>query len=108
MCSFKERTGNLLLIEKLSSMTKSVTVFNTRGSNVTELPNVTADTWGELQQLFDEVGIRHSGMNCIEADANEPFSDPQAKLPGGNFVIYVFPTKVNSGAYLTLLHRAAA
>lgn len=79
-------------------MSKTVTVFNTRGSNITKIPDVTAGVWEELQDILDENGISHRGMTAIESETQMSFSTLQSKLPDRDFILFLYPVKANSGS----------
>ncbi|SEW21816.1 hypothetical protein SAMN05428988_3252 [Chitinophaga sp. YR573] len=78
-------------------MTRSLTVFNTRGVDEIEIDEFEGETLKEVQQVFEERGVRYEGMSIVLRGHSKPLVDPSTILPTGNIVVYIVQQKSELG-----------
>lgn len=74
-----------------------ITIFSTKGSSK-RVHETTATTWGELKTELSE----HYDFSNLQATENVNRTDlsaPTAKLPEGDFTLFLRPVRTKSGAY---------
>lgn len=74
-----------------------VTVFSTKGKKRSTV-ETTAQTWGELKTVLSAKGIETSGMKSIIGETQLSLESAKAVLPDYDFVLFLSPVKVKSGA----------
>lgn len=74
-----------------------VTVFSTKGKKKSTV-ETTSQTWGELKTVLSAEGIETSGMKCIIGETQLSLESSKAVLPDYDFVLFLSPVKVKSGA----------
>lgn len=77
-------------------MSRTVTVYNTIGSNQI-LVESSATTWGELQQDLDLRGVSYHGMKVVVGETQVSLESSAAQLPTTAFRLFLMPQKVKSG-----------
>lgn len=75
---------------------RKIITYSTLGENMKEI-NSSATTWGELQVDFARAGVSYEGMSAIEGESQVSFESSQARLPEGDFSVFLVPKKVKSG-----------
>lgn len=75
---------------------RTVKIFSTNG--IAGTIQTDAQTLGELIPYLDERGIRHAEMTKMIGETRNEISLEDAKLPEGDFKLYLVPTKTKSGA----------
>lgn len=74
-----------------------ITIFSTKGSSK-RVHETTVTTWGELKTELSE----HYDFSNLQATENVNRTDlsaPTAKLPEGDFTLFLRPVRTKSGAY---------
>jgi hypothetical protein len=75
---------------------RKVTIYSNK-TRVTQSIDTDVRTWGELKPLVNsDMGI--SGARCMIKENRMTLESNSAVLPDGDFIVYVYPTKVKSGA----------
>lgn len=80
---------------------KNIRVFSTMGTGIREI-EVNANTWGELKQELNNLGISTNDMQGIVKETEASFTGDSAPLPTGlagayDFTLYLTPVKTKSG-----------
>lgn len=80
----------------MSTQNRVITAFATRGKNKQKIEtNVT--TWGELKPLLEEAGYNLGSLAATESINRTDLANEGAKLPEGDFVVFLRPVKTKSG-----------
>jgi hypothetical protein len=75
---------------------RKVTIYSNK-TRATQEITTDVSTWGELKVLINaDMGI--TGARCMVKENRMTLESNQAVLPDGDFIVYVYPTKVKSGA----------
>lgn len=75
---------------------KTVTVFNTRGQQRTEI-RTTASTWADLQTELHNSGIEYSGMRATIGENQVSLASNGAQLPDFDFTLFLSPKRAKAG-----------
>jgi len=84
--------------EEAATTTKNVTVFSTRDNAMTEIPNSSATTWGELQKELKEFQVDFSGMKVIVGETRNTLEADIALVPETDYTLYLYPVKIKAGS----------
>lgn len=76
--------------------TRKIKVLSTLGVSGTIETNVT--TLGELKPLLEQREINITGMKLMVGETRNELNLDDAKLPEGDFKLYLMPAKTKSGA----------
>tara|TARA_R110001592_G_scaffold124249_1_gene332989 strand:+ start:8249 stop:8974 length:726 start_codon:yes stop_codon:yes gene_type:complete len=74
---------------------RKVTIYSNK-TRATQEINTDVATWGELKALISE-DMMVSNARCMVKENRMTLESAQAVLPTGDFIVYVYPTKVKSG-----------
>ena len=74
---------------------RKVTIYSNK-TRATQEINTDVTTWGELKSLINE-DMMVSNARCMVKENRMTLESAQAVLPTGDFIVYVYPTKVKSG-----------
>ena len=74
---------------------RKVTIYSNK-TRATQEINTDVATWGELKGLISE-DMMVSNARCMAKENRMTLESAQAVLPTGDFIVYVYPTKVKSG-----------
>jgi hypothetical protein len=74
---------------------RKVTIYSNK-TRATQEINTDVATWGELKSLINE-DMMVSNARCMVKENRMTLESAQAVLPTGDFIVYVYPTKVKSG-----------
>lgn len=74
---------------------RKVTIYSNK-TRATQEINTNVSTWGELKSLINE-DMMVSSARCMVKENRMTLESAQAVLPTGDFIVYVYPTKVKSG-----------
>lgn len=88
------------VLDEVVTSLKKVKVISTVGINKTVVeidPEV--KTWGDLKRVFDDKGIKYSGMSATIGETTLSLILDEAVLPTTDFTLFILPTKVDSGAH---------
>jgi len=81
---------------------RKITVFSTNGTYI-EIKTA-ATVWSELKPLVQE-HYALDNLNPTESVGKTSFTHPNAKLPAGDFVLYLRPVKTKSGLGIDALNH---
>jgi len=95
-------------LEKIIVSERKVSVFSSGQNNRKIDIMSTATTWEELQIDFSNAGINYKGMDAVIRATKVTLTLPDAKLPDGDFLLYLLPQKTQSGADLSYKELRAA
>jgi len=76
---------------------RKITIVSTKIDGKTEL-NSSATTWSELKSELTSAGVSSEGMKAMEKSSKMTYDNGNAALPTGDFVLFLTPGKVKSGA----------
>lgn len=74
---------------------RKVSVYSSLGDNVYE--NITATTWGEMKEIIERDYSSLSGLSVFEKVTKVEYSTPEALLPEGDFILFIYQKKNKSG-----------
>jgi hypothetical protein len=95
-------------LEKTIAPERKISVFSSGQNNRKVDIMSTATTWEELQRDFSNAGVNHKGMDAVVRATKVTLTLPDAKLPDGDFLLYLLPQKTQSGADLSYKELRAA
>jgi hypothetical protein len=78
---------------------KTVTVFNTRGQQRTEV-RTDANTWGDLQIALNGEGVEFMGMRATIGETQVSLASNAAQLPDFDFTLFLSPKRAKAGINL--------
>ena len=74
---------------------RKVTIYSNK-TRATQEINTNVATWGELKALINE-DMMVSNARCMVKENRMTLESSAAVLPTGDFIVYIYPTKVKSG-----------
>lgn len=74
---------------------RKVSVYSSKGDNVYE--NITANTWGEMREVIERDYGSLSELSVFEKVTKVEYSAPEAVLPEGDFILFIYQKKNKSG-----------
>ena len=80
----------------MSTQNRVITAWATRGQQKAKLETNVA-TWGELKPLLEKEGFDLSTLAATESVNRNDLAHNDAKLPEGDFIIFLRPVKTKSG-----------
>lgn len=75
---------------------KQVTVYSTVGNN-RKVINTSASNWSQLQADLLREDVNTNNMKAVEGRSQVTFESPDALIPDGDFVLFLYPVEVKSG-----------
>ena len=78
------------------STQRKITVFSTKGKQKAHI-DTDVTTWGELKSLISDEGYDIDSLNAIENVNRTTLQHKDAKLPEGEFTVFLAPKKTKSG-----------